>query len=362
MQHLMYFLFFITSIYSAFLDGMELIVVTQPHTSPQLSKEILKHIAPYCHSQEKNTLKRVCKDFYTCLKRRPVTMNEKVRHLFMYTYLNDLEKMQELLVYEGLENYTNILGMTPFHVASNNKNTKAMQLLVDHGADMNKFKPQIHGLHEAVYKGEIKTVKALLSLGVKPDLVLVNGLTPLCIAAFEGCVSMVKLLLKVKANVHHQNSEGFTPLHIAVHNGHTEIVKLLLDRQASVYQVDIHGCTALTIASCKSNSAIVQLLIDAGADVNHTAKKVWPPLCIAAYNGDSNIVQLLLANGAHIHCAIKVKLVKDPLIKKGDTPLRIAQKKGHGEVVKILQEHLRILKKNDDKVVKVVEKENCTIQ
>lgn len=358
MEKIAYILFIIISVHSAFLRGMELIVLNQTPTS-QLSKEILKHIAPYCHSQEKNTLKRVCKDFYTCLKRRPVTMNEKVRHLFMYTYLNDLEKMQELLVYEGLENYINILGMTPFHVASNNKNTKVIQSLVDHGADMNKLKPQIHALHEAVYKGEVKTVKALLRVGVNPDLVLTNGLTPLCIAAFEGCVSMVKLLLKVKVNVHHQNSEGFTPLHIAVHNGHTEIVKLLLDKQASVYQVDIHGCTALTIASCKSNSDNVQLLIDAGADVNHTAKKVWPPLCIAAYNGDSHVVQLLLANGAHIHCAIKVKLVKDPLIKKGDTPLQIAQKKGHTEVVKILQEHVQREKENNHKKEKT---ENCIIQ
>jgi ankyrin repeat protein len=366
MKKIVHTLCFIASVYSASLGGMELIVLTQSHT-PQLSKEIIKQIVPYCCSKEKNTLKMVCKDFYACLKSRPVTINQKVRHLFMYTYLNDIEMMQMLLENERLENYTNILGMTPFHVASDNDNVAAMQLLVDHGADVNKLKPQIHALHEAVYKGEVKTVKSLLRVGVKPDLVLANGLTPLGIAAFEGCVSIVELLLKaeIKANVHHQNSDGFTPLHIAVHNGHTEIVKLLLGAQANVYQVDIHGCTALTIATYKSNIDSIPLLINAGADVNHKVKKGWSPLCIAAYNGDSNVVQLLLDNGANIHCAIKVKLVKDPLIKKGDTPLQIAQKKGHADVVHVLEKALQCETKNDRAIKKNRSKEkteNCIVQ
>lgn len=360
MPHLMYVLFIVTFIYNTSLDGMELIISTQPHTS-QLSKEIINHIAPYCCSQEKNILKRVCKDFYMFLKSRPVTMNQKVRYLFMYTYLNDIQMMRDLLVHEGLENYINILGMTPFHVASDNKNVQAMQLLIDHGADMNKLKPSVHALHEAVYKGDKKTVLKLLRMGVNADLVLANGLTPLCIASFEGCTSMVKLLLKAKVNVHHQNSDGFTPLHIAVHNGYTKIVKLLLDAQASVYQVDKHGCTALTIAAYKGTIDSMRLLINAGADVNHKAKKVWPPLCIAVYKGDSDGVKLLLDNGAHRDQVIKTKLMIDPIIKKGDTPLRIAEKKGHVKVVKLLQEYVQCEKQKDVKAVEA-KQEHCIVQ
>jgi ankyrin repeat protein len=74
----------------------------------------------------------------------------------------------------------------------------------------------------------------------------------------------------------------------------------------------------------------VRLLIKARADVN-TAYKVdtgWTPLFLAAYFGYTDVVQLLLDARADVH-------VTD---KDGDSPLTSATKKGHTEIVRLLQE------------------------
>jgi len=351
MKKIVHVLCLIISVHSSFLHGMNLTVFTEVDIS-QLSKETIPDIVNYCRSEEKNIL-------------TTVNMNEKVRQMFMYTYANNIEMMRLLLENEGIENYTNILGMTPFHIASDNQNVTAIELLVDHGADVHKLKPHIQPLHEAVYKGEETVVKRLLVLRVNPDLTLANGLTPLCIASFEGHIAMVNLLLNAKANVNHVSNDGFTPLRIAVHNGHADIVQLLLNAKANVHYADEHGCTALHVASHKGNLAIVELLINAEASVNEKTKKGWTPLCVAVYEGNSNVVQLLLDNGANIHQAIKADLRMDPIIKKGDTPLQIAHKKGHAEIVKLLHKHLQDEITNDHATVKTgsdKKKENCSIQ
>ena len=101
--------------------------------------------------------------------------------------------------------------MTPFHIASDNISEPAMQLLIDDGADKNALKPQVHTLHEAVYKGKEEAVKIFLKLKIKPDLALANGMTPLHIASHEGHTDIVESLLYAGANIELGNHYWMDP-------------------------------------------------------------------------------------------------------------------------------------------------------
>lgn len=93
---------------------------------------------------------------------------------------------------------------TPLHLASSKWSAEAVNLLIQHGAD-------VHGQNG-------------------------NQSTPLHLAAsshlaLEGTI--VRLLLRHGANVNAKDSEGRTPLELATLEGNSWIAKMLLDHHAS---------------------------------------------------------------------------------------------------------------------------------
>jgi len=290
---------------------------------PQLPQEIIAQIAGYCWPKEKNILMRVCKDFYSCLKDRAlilktnsstVSLSDKEKDMFAYTYADNIEMMSFLLKNGAKSTWKNILGMTLFHIASDNKNTKAMQLLVDHGANISIVKPDIQPLHEAVYKGDQETVEILLQLKDSPNDALANSNTPLHIASAIGYTKITQLLLDAGADTKHTNKDGATSLHFASHKGHFKIVQLLINKKANI---------------------------------NSSASNGTTPLMLASWFGNIKIVKLLLDNSANMHYTLHTDSTIDPMIKKGDTAFQLAQKKGHTHIVKLLEEYLK--KENESK-------------
>ena len=93
-------------------------------------------------------------------------------------------------------------------------------------------------LHEAVKKGDLEAVRALLAR--RPEIVdLLPGgpsgseIRALHIAVMARDVEMARLLLEAGADVNGRSEEGgFTPLHSAAQNGNAELVRLLLDHGA----------------------------------------------------------------------------------------------------------------------------------
>jgi hypothetical protein len=105
-------------------------------------------------------------------------------------YYGDLEMVQVLLDYRVDVNAQDEYGFTSLSRASQGyypNNTKAVRLLLDHGADPN-----------------IRTWK--------PD----GGSTPLHLAVRNGKIDIARLLLEHGASVEAQNGEGWTPFDVAL--------------------------------------------------------------------------------------------------------------------------------------------------
>ena len=253
---------------------------------------------------------------------------------------------------------------------------------IDPGSILITF-PRINTLHSAVYKGDIKKVKALIKKGVNVNNKIgeriveehyvdrglkketldklkkiptkqwtykKRGTTPLHWIRNDN-VEIAKLLIDNGADVNAKTKKFFktkfgkftssptisilaqsTPLHIAILNKHIKTAKLLIENGADVNAKYSYGYTPLHIIN---NIDIIKLLIDKGADVNAKDDYRNTPL---HYAKDLEIVKLLIDNGADVNainnkgkslCDKPISLQKRIYIKKkrGCFPLIIIPKK-----------------------------------
>lgn len=117
----------------------------------------------------------------------------------------------------------------------------------------------------------------------------------------------------------------------ACHKNDEKRVKELLDSGIDVnIRSNMYGDTAVSLASDQGHYETVYILLKAGADINAMSKHSFTPIYNACYMGHSDIVWLLLANGADMNKG---------RMEGRFTCSQIASRRGHTEVVKILEIH-----------------------
>lgn len=155
---------------------------------------------------------------------------------------------------------------------------------------------------------------------------------PLCDAARYGNKDAVHLLLSRGANI---EGEGcwWTPLIHAVYEGHIETVRYLVDEQGANVNGAGSGCP-LSYAIEKGHTLIVEYLLESGADLFKAYRwRSWGfdtsnfllPRAVA--DGNLELVEHLVSLGVAVNST-----------KKG-SPLYLATKNRHSEIVRSLLEH-----------------------
>lgn len=148
----------------------------------------------------------------------------------------------------------NSLQTTPLAHAVARNDAGMVDLLLKHGADVNKPKPVVHSQGGPV----------ILPPGSSNDT-RKEQITPLVIAAGRGNASMVKTLLAAGAKVNVENDAYPVPLHDAISSGSEACVKLLIEAKADVNTRVGPYESPLSLAAKMGSDAIVMLLLDAGA-------------------------------------------------------------------------------------------------
>ncbi|MCP5105352.1 MAG: hypothetical protein GY950_18330 [bacterium] len=188
-----------------------------------------------------------------------------------------------------------------------------------------------NGLHDAAEKGDVTTVKQLLSKS--PQLLDARnkvGKTALHLAAHKKQAAAVKMLLAKGADVNIKSTcpQEATPLHFAASGGDIGIVKMLVGKGAKVDAGEKDGETPLAYAAYNGHKEVVAFLLEKGAAVNPSglSERSSSPLGYAVAQGRIETAKLLVANGA------------DPMEKNdgGFTLLHRAGWRSSGEMYKIL--------------------------
>jgi len=122
-------------------------------------------------------------------------------------------------------------------------------------------------LMRAIANKDVQKVREKLKADIDLEI-LINGNTPLMLAAKIGNVDVVQLLLDAGANIDHAtiNTLRRTPLMIAIASQHAEIASLLLSEGASVKRTDYSGKSALDYAKltdARSSGSRFELMLAA---------------------------------------------------------------------------------------------------
>jgi len=181
---------------------------------------------------------------------------------------------------------------------------KSIGRLVQAGADPNATvnKKGMTMLMEAADKGQTKLVSALLALGADVNLQgKKDRQTALLLALWEGHREIVQMLLDRGADVKHKKKGGKTALMYAVHSGNLDLVKMVLDLGLDANKQNSEGQNALMYAAADDTKVdVVAELIARGANVNLTDKEKKVVLFWASHYGSVGIVKLCLDSGADV--------------------------------------------------------------
>jgi ankyrin repeat protein len=254
--------------------------------------------------------------------------------------------ISELLLAKGAEaDDTSSKAWEPLHVAVEKGFGELVQLLLEHGADVNR---RYYGnripLHEITYwnKDHVEITQLLLAYGAEVNAVDSYRDTPLHKAAREGLTGTASLLLEKGAKLDLINDMEQTPLDLADHEGRQAVVRLLLSMHSAakkgdlaavkdliktypqlINSRDLDGKTPLHFAAENNHLEIAHLLIDNGADANVVCKYKSIQLLYGT------VAKLLVPRVGHI------KRIKDQ-----KTPLELALQKGYSQMAQLLKEHL----------------------
>jgi ankyrin repeat protein len=221
----------------------------------------------------------------------------------------------KLLLANGAEiNHLSKAGY-PLTLACTSGNTSMVELLMEHGADVNPsggFTP----LMGAARGSQVELIEWLLKEGADPNAVNRNGWTALMEAAelenTDG--EIIAMLIEAGAKVNARCAEGKTALMCALMWAQPATIRQLLDLGADVRMKDEDGSTALMLAAEESSVEVVAMLVEAGAKVDATNAEGKSALMWAAKFARPAAVRLLLDQGADVR-------MKD---KAGSTVLMIA--------------------------------------
>ncbi len=259
-------------------------------------------------------------------------------------------------------------GLTPLHIAARAGCTRAVEVLIDRGADLNARSraipqygdPQPAGqtpLLLALRSGYLNVAQLLIDRGADVNATDETGETALLcglrVTFREGNRSirmgdigrtfsgqnasmleaglrkanrkLVGCLLTPGANASPKDEDGATPLHYAARTGDEALAELLLAHGAEISAIDGDGVTPLHDAA-RASTGVVALLLAHGAAVRVADKRGDTPLHEAVLRGHRQIVELLLAHNPDLN-------VRN---SRGRTPLDEANRRGHTDIVQLL--------------------------
>jgi hypothetical protein len=239
--------------------------------------------------------------------------------------------------------------------------TQARITLLVHDANIVQMTPDLgNSLLSATLAGDVAEIRILLSVSEEsPSDELIQQL--LTTAAKSSHLETMTFLLDRYPDI----SPSEEVVRGVINSGSIEVVKALLTREPSLVNMHFDRRGTPLIVACMGQQRVefLQFLLEAGADPNQDPDgATFPLVLVAALYSDPAVIDLLLQHGAHLEdskaLAAAARRGNETMVlrllerganpkadrfsvksRSNDTPLDMAVKSGHPEVVKILLQY-----------------------
>jgi len=213
------------------------------------------------------------------------------------TVRNDTKAIELLGKYGADLNPINFV--SPLSLAVTQGNIPTIEMLIKCGASLDEKSDEGSLLSITTRSNSIESARVLLNMGVDTLIPTSDGDTALHIAVQGNHIEILELLLKSHVNVNLENLKtGASPLIIAVLKANIPAMMLLLENMANVNRALFDGTSPLHLASQNGDLTVVEILVEAGADINQMDKSGKHPLIVASERNDTSVAQYLLNEGA----------------------------------------------------------------
>jgi ankyrin repeat protein len=238
--------------------------------------------------------------------------------------------------------------ITALIMAARQNNAAIIQLLLDHGADIEAMDTYGNSaLLEACHKSSFESILYLLDAGARTNVrngagseamhLVVPSLSRYSITIDRGR-HVLDALWQMGTNIDPTDEEGRTPLHLAASHSVAWVVEWLLNHGALVNAQDRSLWTPLHASIYHGNgNSTVKVLVLAGADLEAQDIRGITPLNLAA-GTYTDQVKLLIAEGASV----------DTKDHAGNTPLHRACRDFFGEYRSLIRAGADFDSRNED--------------
>jgi ankyrin repeat protein len=176
-------------------------------------------------------------------------------------------------------------------------------------------------LVDAVQKGDLAAVRALVARKADVNVAREDGLTALHAAAHADRLDIADALIRAGANVSAKDRYGITPIYLASQNGSADLIRRLLEAGVDPDTVDPGGETALMTAARTGAVPAIRALIERGAKVDAREPAFQQTALMIAVRED---------HAAAVDALIKAGASVDAQTRKGPTPTFVPPCKGTG--------------------------------
>lgn len=258
-------------------------------------------------------------------------MSEKGRWIFAEAVeAGDEALVKALLLFESLDvNKSEARNVSPINLAAVRKNVKIIDMLIQHGADINQRtdKEGITPVYIACMQNNLDSVELFAKNRADLNIADFFGATPVCIAAENGYSALIDVFGRYGANLNTVTVSGVPSIYLAAQNGHTAVIKKFVEYHADLNISNNDDQTPAFVAAKNNNVQALKVLAASGANLELRNKNGLSPACIAVIMGHSEALEVLIEYKADLKIEVE-----------GITLLCYAAKNGHGHIIKKLVE------------------------
>ena len=188
-------------------------------------------------------------------------------------------------------------------------------------------------LHAAAHRGDVPTLRRLLTAGADVNQREAYGRTPLHVATYARQRGAIRVLAEARADLGLLENDRYDAVTIAAVADDEESLRVLLAAGASAkLTTSRYDGTALIAAAHLGHDGVVRQLIKAGAPLDHVNNLHWTALIESIVLGDGGqrhqaVLQALIDAGASTRLADR----------QGRTPIELARARGYTAMVRQLE-------------------------